>query len=117
VLEAGDRFDLVLRPAKPDENQAKTAVQEEETGDTKTNDIGANTGFRWQTLRKGEDDPTGLIGAFIGELAVPDRRIPQLAIHELPLLALLVVVLLGTAALTVAGIVQAGRTRRASAHL
>lgn len=52
----------------------------------------------------------GLIGAFIGVLAVPDRRIPQLTNHELPLLALLVIVLLGTAALTVAGIPRrAGR--------
>lgn len=48
----------------------------------------------------------GLVGAFIGVLAVPSRRIPQLAIHELPLLGLLILVLLGTAALTVIGIAQ-----------
>ena len=48
----------------------------------------------------------GLIGAFVGVLAVPSRRIPQLAIHELPLLALLILVLLGTAALTIIGIAQ-----------
>lgn len=45
----------------------------------------------------------GLIGAFVGVLAVPSRRIPQLAIHELPLLGLLVLVLLGTAGLTILG--------------
>jgi uncharacterized membrane protein len=48
----------------------------------------------------------GLIGAFVGVLAVPSRRIPQLAIHELPLLGLLILVLLGTAALTIIGIDQ-----------
>lgn len=48
----------------------------------------------------------GLIGAFVGVLAVPSRRIPQLAIHELPLLALLILVLLGTGALTIIGITQ-----------
>lgn len=37
----------------------------------------------------------GLIGAFVGVLAVPSRRIPQLAIRELPLLGLLILVLLG----------------------
>jgi uncharacterized membrane protein len=53
----------------------------------------------------------GLLGAFVGVLAVPSRRIPQLAIHELPLLGLLILVLLGTAALTVTGIVQLRKTR------
>jgi uncharacterized membrane protein len=48
----------------------------------------------------------GLLGAFVGVLAVPSRRIPQLAIHELPLLGLLIVILMGTAALTVIGIAQ-----------
>lgn len=51
----------------------------------------------------------GLIGAFVGVLAVPPRHIPQLAIHELPLLGLLILVLLGTAALTVIGITQLRR--------
>ena len=48
----------------------------------------------------------GLIGAFVGVLAVPSRRIPQLAIHELPLLGLLILLLLGTAGLTILGIAQ-----------
>lgn len=48
----------------------------------------------------------GLIGAFVGVLAVPTRRIPQLAIYDLPLLGLLVLVLLGTAALTILGVAQ-----------
>ena len=55
----------------------------------------------------------GLIGAFVGVLAVPSRRIPQLAIHELPLLGLLILVLLGTAALTVIGIAQLCKTQTA----
>ncbi|WP_285247179.1 DUF2306 domain-containing protein [Pseudarthrobacter sp. efr-133-R2A-89] len=53
----------------------------------------------------------GLLGAFVGVLAVPSRRIPQLAIHELPILVLLILILLGTAALTIAGIAQ---SRKAS---
>ena len=52
----------------------------------------------------------GLLGAFVGVLAVPSRRIPQLAIHEPPLLGLLVLVLLGTAALTVLGIARLRKT-------
>ncbi|MBT2585328.1 DUF2306 domain-containing protein [Arthrobacter sp. ISL-95] len=54
----------------------------------------------------------GLIGAFVGVLAVPSRRIPQLAIHELPLLGLLILVLLGTAALTILGLTQLRQERR-----
>lgn len=53
----------------------------------------------------------GLIGAFVGVLAVPTRRIPQLAINDLPLLSLLVLALLGTAALTVTGLAQLTKTR------
>ena len=53
----------------------------------------------------------GLIGAFVGVLAVPSRRIPQLAINDLPLLGLLVLALLGTAALTVIGVAQLIKTR------
>jgi uncharacterized membrane protein len=52
----------------------------------------------------------GLLGAFVGVLAVPSRRIPQLAIHELPLLGLLILILMGTAALTVIGIGQLRKT-------
>jgi hypothetical protein len=55
----------------------------------------------------------GLLGAFVGVLAVPSRRIPQLAIHELPLLGLLILVILSTAALTVTGIVQLRKTQPA----
>ena len=54
----------------------------------------------------------GLIGAFVGVLAVPSRRIPQLAIHELPLLGLLILVLLGTAALTILGLAQIREAQR-----
>jgi hypothetical protein len=53
----------------------------------------------------------GLIGASVGVLAVPTRRIPQLALNDLPLLSLLVLALLGTAALTVAGVAQLTTTR------
>ena len=48
----------------------------------------------------------GLSGAFVSGLAVPSRRIPQLAIYDLPLLGLLILVLLGTATMTIFGIVQ-----------
>lgn len=54
----------------------------------------------------------GLIGAFVGVLAVPSRRIPQLAIHELPLLGLLIMVLLGTAAMTVLGLARLRKAQR-----
>ncbi|VXC28330.1 conserved membrane hypothetical protein [Arthrobacter sp. 9V] len=54
----------------------------------------------------------GLMGAFVGVLAVPSRRIPQLAIHELPLLGLLILVLLGTAALTILGLAQIREAQR-----
>ncbi|AMB41969.1 DUF2306 domain-containing protein [Paenarthrobacter ureafaciens] len=54
----------------------------------------------------------GLIGAFVGVLAVPSRRIPQLAIHELPLLGLLILVLLGTAAMTVLGLARLRKAQR-----
>ncbi|MFH5880242.1 DUF2306 domain-containing protein [Arthrobacter sp. NA-172] len=53
----------------------------------------------------------GLLGAFVGVLTVPSRRIPQLAIHELPLLWLLILTLLGTSALTVIGISQLRKTQ------
>jgi uncharacterized membrane protein len=56
----------------------------------------------------------GLVGAFAGVLAVPARRIPQLAIHDLPLLGLFVLALLGTAALTVVGVAQLGQKPRAT---
>jgi uncharacterized membrane protein YozB (DUF420 family) len=56
----------------------------------------------------------GLLGAFVGVLAVPSRRVPQLAVHELPLLGLLILLLLGTAALT---ILRLARLRTAQRHL
>lgn len=53
----------------------------------------------------------GLVGAFVGVVSVPSRRIPQLATQELPLLGLLILVLLGTAALTVIGIAHLCKPR------
>ena len=58
VLGPGDRFDLVLRPTKPDENQPKPAAQEQETGDANTDEHKAKLRFQWPTLRDaGEDGP------------------------------------------------------------
>ena len=54
----------------------------------------------------------GLVGAFVGVIAVPERRIPQMALHDLPLFTILVLALVGTAALTVLGVAQLGRTAR-----
>ncbi|NWL12637.1 hypothetical protein DM793_15315 [Paenarthrobacter nitroguajacolicus] len=51
----------------------------------------------------------GLIGAFIGVVAVPDRRLPQMAIHDLAGLTLWVAALALTAGLTVAGLMQLRR--------
>ncbi|MGR0158817.1 DUF2306 domain-containing protein [Paenarthrobacter nitroguajacolicus] len=48
----------------------------------------------------------GLLGAFIGVVAVPDRRLPQMAIHDLAGLTLWVAALALTAGLTVAGLMQ-----------
>lgn len=48
----------------------------------------------------------GLIGAFIGVVAVPDRRLPQMATHDLAGLTLWVAALALTAGLTVAGLMQ-----------
>lgn len=48
----------------------------------------------------------GLIGAFIGVVAVPDRRLPQMAVHDLVGLTLWVAALALTAGLTVAGLTQ-----------
>lgn len=48
----------------------------------------------------------GLVGAFIGVVAVPDRRLPQMAIHDLPGLTLWTGALALTAGLTVAGLLQ-----------
>jgi len=48
----------------------------------------------------------GLVGAFIGVVAVPDRRLPQMAIHDLAGLTLWVAALALTAGLTVAGLMQ-----------
>lgn len=48
----------------------------------------------------------GLVGAFIGVVAVPDRRLPQMAIHDLPGLTLWTAALALTAGLTVAGLLQ-----------
>lgn len=48
----------------------------------------------------------GLIGAFIGVVAVPDRRLPQMAVHDLVGLTLWVAAMALTAGLTVAGLTQ-----------
>jgi hypothetical protein len=48
----------------------------------------------------------GLVGAFIGVVAVPGRRLPQMAIHDLAGLSLWVAALVLTAGLTVAGLMQ-----------
>ncbi|SDX54787.1 Uncharacterized membrane protein [Arthrobacter sp. yr096] len=48
----------------------------------------------------------GLVGAFIGVVAVPDRRLPQMAIHDLAGLTLWVATLVLTAGLTIAGLMQ-----------
>jgi uncharacterized membrane protein len=58
----------------------------------------------------------GILGAFIGVLAVPERRIPQVAAHDLPLLLLWIGALLLTAGFTIAGtsrLVSAGALRHA----
>ncbi len=48
----------------------------------------------------------GLVGAFVGVIAVPERRIPQMAANDLPLLSFFVLALFLTAALSVAGVAQ-----------
>lgn len=48
----------------------------------------------------------GLLGAFVGVLAVPTRRIPELAVHEPWLLALFVAVVVASTAMTVVGVVR-----------
>lgn len=45
----------------------------------------------------------GLLGAFIGVLAVPERRIPQMAVHDWPLLLLWAGALVLTAGFTISG--------------
>lgn len=47
----------------------------------------------------------GLLGAFVGVLAVPSRRIPQLAVHEPWLLTLFGIVVAASTMLTVLGVV------------
>ena len=48
----------------------------------------------------------GLLGAFIGVIAVPGRRLPQMAIHDLPGLVIWTAALALTAYLTIAGLSQ-----------
>ncbi|WP_062737223.1 DUF2306 domain-containing protein [Kocuria turfanensis] len=45
----------------------------------------------------------GVLGVFLRVAAVPDLRIPQLAVHDLPALTLWVVAVLASAALAVYG--------------
>ena len=54
----------------------------------------------------------GVLGAFVGVVAVPDRRIPQMAVNDLPGLALWVACILLTAGFAVAGSVLLGRARK-----
>ena len=51
----------------------------------------------------------GLLGAFVGVLAVPARRIPQLAIHEPWLLGVFVLIVAASTAMTVLGVLWARR--------
>jgi len=51
----------------------------------------------------------GLVGAFIGVVAVPGRRLPQMAVHDTAGLVLWVSALALTAGLTVAGLAQLRR--------
>jgi len=51
----------------------------------------------------------GLVGAFIGVVAVPDRRLPQMVIHDFVGLSLWVAALALTAGLTIAGLMPVRR--------
>ena len=53
----------------------------------------------------------GLVGALVGVIAVLERRIPQMAANDLPLLTVFVLALFLTAALTVAGAAQLDPSR------
>ncbi|MET4144309.1 DUF2306 domain-containing protein [Arthrobacter sp. UYCo732] len=52
----------------------------------------------------------GVLGAFIGVIAVPGRRLPQMAVHDLPLLILWLAALILTAGCTVAGTARLAST-------
>lgn len=54
----------------------------------------------------------GLVGAFIGVVIVPSRRIPQLAIHDLPLLLILLAGLFATTAAIIGCIKRAPAGRQ-----
>jgi uncharacterized membrane protein len=54
----------------------------------------------------------GVLGAFIGVVAVPDRRIPQLAINDLPGLAVWAACIVLTAGFAVAGTGLLSRRRK-----
>ena len=51
----------------------------------------------------------GLLGAFIGVVAVPNRRLPQMAIHDFVGLSLWVAALALTAGVTIAGLMPVRR--------
>lgn len=51
----------------------------------------------------------GVLGAFIGVVAVPDGRIPQMAVHDLPGLSLWLTSIILTATFTVLGVTLLGR--------
>ncbi len=54
----------------------------------------------------------GIAGAFIGVIVVPERRIPQMAIHNAPELTLWILILLASAAFTVYGAFQLKEIRK-----
>lgn len=56
----------------------------------------------------------GIVGAFIGVIVVPERRIPQMAIHNAPSLTLWILVLLASAVFTVFGAFQLTENRKLS---
>lgn len=53
----------------------------------------------------------GSVGAFVGVVAVPTRRIPQLAMHQTPLFVLFVALLIASAALFICGLYFFARYR------
>lgn len=58
----------------------------------------------------------GIVGAFVGVVVVPERRIPQMALTDLPGLFLWVAALVLTAAFTVAGVMRLRTPSPAKAH-
>lgn len=59
----------------------------------------------------------GVLGAFIGVIAAPERRIPLMAAHDLPLLAAWAAALALTAVLTVVGATRFSHPRPSPTNL